>query len=82
MTQPISMTALLNAIGDDGIGFQNLDHSLINADWSAKKGSKITFGTDQTVTLEGTEKLGLVLWLDRKQVAETMARLKAEPSDV
>lgn len=78
MSKPVSMTSLLNAIGDDGISFQNLDHSLINADWSAKKVSKITFGTDQTVTLEGTEKLGLVLWLDRNQVAETMARLKAE----
>lgn len=70
------MTALLNAIGDDGIGFQNLDHSLIDANWSAKKGSKITFGTDQALTPEGPEKLGLIIWLDRKQVAETLARLK------
>lgn len=78
MSKPVSMTALLTAIGDDGIGFQNLDHSTIKADWSAKTGSKITFGTDQALTPEGTQKLGLVIWLDREQVAETMARLKAE----
>lgn len=78
MSKPVSMTALLNAIGDDGIGFQNLDHSTIKADWSAKSGSKITFGTDQPLTPEGTEKLGLIIWLDREQVAEAMTRLKAE----
>jgi hypothetical protein len=78
MSKPISMTALLCAIGDDGIAFQSLDQSLLSANWSAEKGSKITFGTEQPVNLEGTERLGLVLWLDRKQVAETMARLKAE----
>jgi hypothetical protein len=72
------MTALLSAIGDEGIAFQSLDQSLLSSNWSAGKGSKITFGTDQPVNLEGTEKLGLVLWLDRKLVAETMARLKAE----
>ncbi|WP_395443605.1 hypothetical protein [Caulobacter sp. UC70_42] len=79
MSKPISMTALLTAIGDEGIGFQNLDHSTIKADWSAKSGTKITFGTDRLITIDGgTDRLGLVLWLDREQVAETMARLKAE----
>ena len=79
MSKPVSMTALLNAIGDDGIGFQNLDHSMIKADWSAKTGTKITFGTDRPITIDGgTDRLGLVLWLDREQVAEAMARLKAE----
>lgn len=74
----VTLTALINAIGDENLRFQNLDHSLINADWTARKGAKITFGTEETITPNGPDKLGLILWLDRTQVAEVMARLKAE----
>lgn len=82
MSKPVSMTDLINALGNENIRFQNLDHSLISADWSAKKGSRVTFGTDVNVKptpgFEGLEKLGLILWLDRDLVEQTMARLKAE----
>lgn len=77
MSKPVTMTDLLVALGNDNIGFQNLDQSLTKADWSAKSGvAKITFETEQPLSPEGPEKLGLVLWLDRSLVSETMARLK------
>lgn len=70
----MGITELLTAIGDDNIQFQNLDHCASDLNYSAKKGTKITFGTEQPVSLEGTEKLGLVVWLDRKTVAEAIAK--------
>ena len=70
----MKMSELILAVGDDNVAFQNLDHCATDLNYSAKKGTKITFGTDQPVNLEGTEKLGLVLWLDRKAVAEAVAK--------
>lgn len=65
----MKMSELILAVGDDNVQFQNLDHCAMSLDYNAKKGTTITFGTEQPVNLEGTEKLGLVLWLDRKAVA-------------
>lgn len=77
MTKPVTMTALINALGDDAITFQNLDHCASDINYSAKRGTRITFGTEEAADLEGTKRLGLILWLDRDLVAKTMARLKS-----
>lgn len=65
----MKMSELILAIGDDKVVFQNLDHALISLDYTAKRGTTITFGTQEAVTPDGTKKLGLVLWLDRDAVA-------------
>jgi len=76
----MSITELLLAIGDDNVRFQPLDQCAIQLDWSAKKGGKITFGTDQRIIPgEGTEQMGLVLWLDRDLVASAIAASTAHP---
>lgn len=77
---PISMTDLLNAIGDDNIGFQTLDQSVRDLDWSAKRGTTIvSFETETTISVDtGLDKYGMVIWLDRDLVHTTMARLRAE----
>lgn len=64
----MKLSELILAVGDDNVQFQNLDQCAIDLNYSAKKGSKITFGTEQALTLDGTQKLGLVVWLDREQV--------------
>ena len=70
----MSITELLLAIGDDNVRFQPLDECAIQLDWSRKSGGKITFGTDQVIIPgEGTAQMGLVLWLDRKLVAEALS---------
>jgi hypothetical protein len=56
---------------------QNLDQCATDLNMG-KKGTKITFGTEQRIGLKGTEQLGLVLWLDRKAVADIIADSKAE----
>jgi hypothetical protein len=69
----MKLSELIAAYGDDKVQFQNLDNSLINL--SMNKGvSKITFGTEQSVGLSGTDKLGLVVWLDRDRVKEIMKK--------
>lgn len=70
----MKMSELILAVGDDNVQFQNLDHCASDLNYSAKKGTKITFGTEQPVNLNGTEKLGLVVWLDRKLVADAIAK--------
>ena len=72
----MKLSELILAYGDEKVQFQNLDHSLVNLNMN-KGVSKITFGTEQPAGLEGTEKLGLVVWLDRKRVAEIIAADKA-----
>lgn len=63
----MKMSELILAIGDDNVQFQNLDHSTTAL--NMRDGvSTITFGTEQPITLTGTEKLGLILWLDRDAV--------------
>lgn len=65
----MTLSELIAAYGDDRVQFQNLDQSLISLDMN-KKRTSITFGTEMRATFDGTEKLGLIVWLDRDWVAE------------
>ena len=73
----LKLSDLIAAYGDNEVIFQNLDDCADALNWSAKNGSRITFRTNEVVTPEGTNKLGLVVWLDRKRVAEIVAAAKA-----
>lgn len=78
---PLALSELIRQYGDDKVQFQNLDQSLTNL--SVGKGvTKITFGTEQTAGLDGTDKLGLIVWLDRARVKEITAasKTKSEPT--
>lgn len=75
---PLGISELVAKIGDADIELQNLDTCGISLDYHHKKGTTITFGTSMNISApEGTEKLGLVIWLDRKRVAEILASSKA-----
>lgn len=71
----MKLSELIASYGDYKVQFQNLDQSLINLNMS-KGLSKITFGTDQPVNLDGPNKLGLIIWLDRERVKEIVAKSK------
>lgn len=79
----MNLSELIRLYGDDKVQFQNLDQCSTNIDWSAKKGSKITFGSEQSITMDratggaSLAKLGLVIWLDRDHVAKIIADDKA-----
>lgn len=70
----MKMSELILAIGDDNVEFQNLDSCIKAAKYNHKNGTEITFGTDmQLHPSKGTQKLGLVLWLDRDAVSKAIA---------
>lgn len=72
----MKMSELILAIGDDNVEFQNLDQCSTSLNMKGSK-THITFGTERRLTPEGTDKLGLILWLDRKAVADAVAKAKA-----
>lgn len=76
----MKLSELIAAYGDDVVQFQNLDQCATSLNMSGKH-TKITFGTEQPLTLEGTDKLGLVVWLDRKRVQEIIAANKESRHD-
>lgn len=69
---------LIAAVGDDKVGVQFLDQCAIDLNWGHKKGTRITFGTDVKLILnEGTERLGMIVWMDRDAVKAAIAAEKA-----
>lgn len=73
----MKMSELILSVGDDNVSMQNLDHCSTNIDYSIKKGTKITFGTEEPVTFDGTARLGLILWLPRDAVKAALAAEKS-----
>lgn len=71
----MKLSELVAAYGDDKVQFQNLDHCGRDLNMG-KKGTSITFMTEQRLNLKGTEQLGLILWFDRETIAEIMAESK------
>lgn len=73
----MKMSELISAIGDENLVFQNLDQCVIRLDYTAKRGNTITFSTTMNIMgPHGTEKLGLVLWLDRDAISTALASAK------
>ncbi|WP_295169804.1 hypothetical protein [uncultured Brevundimonas sp.] len=69
---------LILTVGDDNVRFQNLDQCASDINYSAKKGTTITFRTDQACDLNGTTDLGLVIWLPRAAVAAALKSTAAK----
>lgn len=72
----LPLSKLIAAYGDDKVQFQVLDECATSLNMG-KRDTKITFGTEQRLNLDGTEKLGLVVWMDRARVAEIIAAYKS-----
>lgn len=70
----MKLSELILAIGDDNVEFQNLDQCATDLNYSAKSGTRITFGTQRPITPDGTDKLGLVLWLPRDAVKKAIGK--------
>lgn len=72
----MKLSELIATYGDDKVQAQYLDQCADRLNMNGGV-TKITFGTEQPLTLEGTEKLGIVVWLDRDRVAEIIKQSKA-----
>lgn len=73
----MKLSALIAAYGDDKVEAQFLDQCATSL-YTNKGVTKITFGTEQPVSLDGTQKLGIIVWLDRDRVKQITAQSKAE----
>lgn len=72
----IKLSELIAAYGDDKVQFQSLDQCAETLNMN-KGVTKITFGTEQPINLDGMERLGLVVWFDREKIAEIIEASKA-----
>jgi len=72
----MKLSELIAAYGDDKVSFQKLDDCASKMDMN-KRGTTVTFVTPERLTLDGFEKLGLVVWFDRNKVAEIIERSKS-----
>lgn len=70
----MKLSELIAAVGDDVVQFQNLDQCATDLNYGHKSGTKITFGTEQPITVDGTTKLGLIIWLPRDAVKAAIAK--------
>lgn len=75
----MDMCELIAAVGPENVIFQNLDDCATALNYTARSGTQITFVSKMRITPSGTDKLGLVLWLDRDAVKAAVedARTKA-----
>lgn len=64
----MKLSELIAKVGDENVQFQNLDNDIVRLNTKSGGKSEITFGTRAATTLNGTQKLGLVIWLDREAV--------------
>lgn len=76
----LKLSELIAMYGDDKVRLQNLDVAGRTIDYHHKKGTTITFGTDEPIASGGMERLGLVVWLDRERVKEIIAASKGSAS--
>ncbi|WP_376742473.1 hypothetical protein [Ensifer canadensis] len=72
----MNLSELIAKYGDDKVSFQKLDDCVDTMNMT-KNGTKATFVTPERLNLNGFEKLGLIVWLDRDQVAAIIAASKA-----
>lgn len=71
------ISRLVSEIGDENVKLQNLDMVTENLKRDGEV-TQLTFITDQGFGPEGTEQMGLVLWVDRGRFKEAWAELEAE----
>lgn len=63
----IPLSKMIETIGNDKVGFQMLNSSIINAS-QGKGHTKITFGTQELSTTDvalDKGKIGMVVWIER-----------------
>lgn len=74
----MNICELIDAVGGpDAVRVQFLDQCADDLNWSAKNNiTRIRFGVEQALTPNGTEKFGIVVWLDREAVDAAISRAR------
>ena len=69
----MKLSELINKVGDENVEIQNLDSCVSSMNMDAKGNVIATFGTQAKIAMNGFEKLGMVIWMDREAVKQAMA---------
>lgn len=76
-SKPLSLFALIEAVGVDNIRVQNLLQSMTDIRTDKRGDSKVTFGTDQInatqVATNTTRMMGIILWLPKDLIPRPRA---------
>lgn len=75
--KPFPLSELIRLVGDENIQMQNLDDATTSISTTAQ-GSKAQFVTPIRADLNGFEKLGLILWIDRDKAAAALETYRKE----
>lgn len=73
----LPLSELIAKIGDANIRAQPLDMCATHLSLGKGGVTKVTFGTEVPFGLNGLEKFGLVLWIDRAQIEVINSELRA-----
>ncbi len=75
----MKLSELIEKYGDDKVIFQNLDNDMLSMD-KKKNHYEIKFGTKEIFNRDfsGTDKMALVVWMDRDKVKEIMEQNKCQ----
>lgn len=72
----MNLSELIARVGDEKVQLQRIDDCVTSIQMT-KHGARASFVTPQTFGLDGFDKMGLIVWLDRDEVAKVIAK---EPS--
>jgi hypothetical protein len=67
----VGLVELVTAIGNDGLKIQSLDTCITNMQKRSGH-NEFTFGSEQSFSIDGTEELGIVVWMSRDKVKSIM----------
>lgn len=77
----MNLSELIAAVGDANVRFQKLDDCAQSMSLT-KHGSRITFVTPERIGIDGLDKLGLIVWLDRDAAAKAIAEARRARSEL
>jgi hypothetical protein len=68
----VKLSELIAAHGDERVRFQKLDDCVTDMQMT-KQGTRASFVAPETMGLDGFDRLGLIVWLDRDRVRQVLA---------
>lgn len=72
----MNLSELIRRYGDDKVAVQKLDDSATSLNMSEGV-TKITFLTEEPLDIGGTDRLGLIVWMERDRVQAIIDEAKA-----
>lgn len=76
----MNLSELIAKYGDENVSFQRVDDCVTDMNMT-RNGTRASFVTPERIGLDGFDKMGLIVWLDREKVKAIIAKAKAATPD-